>query len=66
MADEPRIARAPVQPIRERWLCPVEGCAGEMKMSGFSKTIVRRSAHRCDQCGNVAYAKHSYPRIVYE
>lgn len=54
------------QPVTRHWMCPEEGCEGEMKSTGTMwPTGSPGYHHRCTVCG-VGYAIHNqrFPRIV--
>lgn len=58
--DEPRV------PVYRRWVCPQEGCGGEMVFSGASwMTVPPGHQHICDRCGFGAVLKNTYPKIVF-
>jgi len=65
---KPRVVGAEVKTVRERWLCPLEGCSGEMVSTGMMwPTGPGGYHHTCTECGlTAALSGVEYPRIVYE
>ena len=63
----PNIAEQPMVPIQERWLCPVEGCEGEMVYNGLTwPTASPGYHHTCTQCRFTAAVRGvHYPKISY-
>ena len=65
---EPKTSRTRLVPVMVRWLCPQEGCSGEMKYSGSSwPTGTPGYHHYCSVCGQgAAMGGKQYPLIEYE
>lgn len=55
----------PVVPVFRHWLCPCEGCEGEMISTGYGlSTATTEWQHRCNKCSHKAWARHSYPTVI--
>lgn len=67
-SGEPKIREEPVRPVRERWMCPKEGCVGEMVFNGTTwMTCDPGYHHTCSECGHTAAVRGAtYPRVVYK
>lgn len=66
---EPQITRRVMRPVQERWLCPHDGCDGEMLSSGWNwPTNPPGYHHTCTVCGFTAapMSGQHFPRITYE
>jgi hypothetical protein len=64
---EPHIAQVLMVPVQERWLCPKEGCDGEMKFTGERWcTNPYGNHHKCAKCEYTAALRgETFPRIVH-
>jgi hypothetical protein len=61
-----RFRDEPVTPVWRHWLCPKDGCDGEMKSTGHGLTTLSTSwQHRCTKCQHEALAGANYPRVAY-
>lgn len=48
---EPDIKRVPVTTVRATWICPKEGCGGEMIATGlYQATNPPAFVHVCNKC----------------
>jgi hypothetical protein len=55
-----------VKTVYRHWLCPKDGCDGEMVGTGHGMSTNRTHwQHRCDKCGYEEWATRSYPDIVH-
>ena len=69
VADEPMLKRVEMRTFEEHWVCPVEGCGGDMVYAKYVQPLGERPAyhHKCDKCGHVAAViLKQYPRTVNE
>lgn len=63
--QEPEVRRTEVKTFREEWMCPCDGCPGEMTFNGMSwPTGGPRYHHTCHVCGFTAAVHANYPRVV--
>ena len=65
---EPTLSESPVQTIRQRWICPMSDCGGEMVFNGFTWPTGNPGYHHtCNKCAFTA-AVHGvkYPRVTYK
>lgn len=64
---EPELRRQRKIPVEVRWICPHDGCGGEMKLNGSVWPMSNPGYHHtCDKCGFTAAVHARYPRIEYE
>ena len=64
---EPKIEEQRMIPVNQRWICPIDGCGGEMKFNGMTwPTGSPGYHHSCNKCEFTA-AIHGakYPRMTY-
>jgi len=64
---EPNIQQEPKRPVLSRWICPQDGCGGEMKFNGMTWPMNPPGYHHtCDKCGfTAALSGRHYPTIEY-
>lgn len=64
---EPALESKPMRPVRVGWLCPTEGCAGEMVATGVNWPMNSVGYHhKCTVCNNIlAIQGKTFPRIEY-
>lgn len=65
---EPNLTRERLVPVMVRWICPMDGCGGEMKPAGFTWPMSPPgNHHKCTGCGFMAALRGKcYPAIEYE
>lgn len=64
---EKDITEESVVPIRQRWMCPENGCDGEMIYNGTMWPMSPLGYHHiCSKCGiGLAISGEHYPSIKY-
>jgi hypothetical protein len=64
---EPKITTKRMYPVQARWLCPIEGCDGEMKYAGWTWPVNPPGYHHtCHVCGfTAAIHGKKYPCTEY-
>lgn len=66
MAEELKFRDEPVTPVYRHWLCPQDGCDGEMLGTGHGFATNRTSwEHKCGKCAHEQWAEDHYPKITY-
>lgn len=62
---EPEVRRTEVKTYRETWMCPCDGCHGEMEFNGHTwPTGDPGYHHTCSNCEFTAAVHACYPRVV--
>lgn len=63
--QEPKVKRIEVKTFRETWMCPCDGCSGEMTFNGMTwPTGDPGYHHTCSICEFTAAVHVTYPRVV--
>ena len=64
---EPKIEERRMVPVQQRWICPIDGCGGEMNFNGMVwPTGDPGNHHTCNKCGfTAAIWNGKYPQIVW-
>lgn len=65
---EMKLRTVRLAPVRVHWLCPQDGCAGEMKPNGLVWPTAQPGYHHtCTSCGyTCATTAGRFPRVEYE
>ncbi len=62
------LVRKKMIPVEVRWMCPMDGCDGEMEDNGMRWPMnIMGYHHTCTKCGfTAALSGKSYPTVEYE